>query len=131
MAGFLTGKRIWGCTTFVATISNYIYAHLMKDFTIFKHYWQSWHLKNYVPELAVSLNMIKMIMVNFLTKNSLLPAIIISTKPLSFVELAHTIKNGIIENRNKQLTQTARVLLLHGMRIWPQMVDQMFWPFAI
>jgi hypothetical protein len=29
------------------------------------------------------------------------------------------------------MTQTARVLLLHGMRMWPQMVDQMFWPFAI
>ncbi len=39
--------------------------------------------------------------------------------------------NGIIKNRNKQLTLTARVLLLHGMGMWPQMVDQMFWPFAI
>jgi hypothetical protein len=40
-------------------------------------------------------------------------------------------QNRIVENRNKQLTQTARVLLLQGMRMWPQMVDQMFWPFAI
>ncbi len=40
-------------------------------------------------------------------------------------------QNGIIKNINKQLTQTARVLLLHGMRMRPQMVDQMFWPFAI
>jgi hypothetical protein len=40
-------------------------------------------------------------------------------------------QNGIVENRNKQPTQPARVLLLHGMRMWPQMVDQMFWPFAI
>ncbi len=40
-------------------------------------------------------------------------------------------QNRIIKNRNKQLTQTVRVLLLHGMRMWPQMVDQMFWPFAI
>ncbi len=45
------------------------------------------------------------------------------------VSLHH--QNGITENRNKQLTQTARVLLLHGMRMWPQMVDQMVWPFAI
>jgi hypothetical protein len=40
-------------------------------------------------------------------------------------------QNVIVKNRNKQLTQTARVLLLHGTRMWPQMVDQMFWPFAI
>ena len=40
-------------------------------------------------------------------------------------------QNGIIENKNKQLTQIARTLLLHGMRMWPQMIDSMFWPFAI
>ncbi len=40
-------------------------------------------------------------------------------------------QNGIAENRNKHLTQTAEILLLHGMRMWLQMVDQMFWPFAI
>jgi hypothetical protein len=40
-------------------------------------------------------------------------------------------QNEINKNRNKQLTQTARVLLLHGMRMWPQMLDQMLWPFAI
>jgi hypothetical protein len=32
-------------------------------------------------------------------------------------------QNGIVENRNKPLTQSSRVLLLHGMRMWPQMVD--------
>jgi hypothetical protein len=34
MAGFLTNKQIWGCTTFIDHISDYIYVHLMKDFTI-------------------------------------------------------------------------------------------------
>jgi hypothetical protein len=33
MAGFLTSKQIWGCTTFVDHIINYIHFHLMKDFT--------------------------------------------------------------------------------------------------
>jgi hypothetical protein len=32
MAGFLTSKRIWGSTTFVDLVSDYIYVHLMKDF---------------------------------------------------------------------------------------------------
>ena len=40
-------------------------------------------------------------------------------------------QNGIIENRNKQLTLGARTLLLHGMRHWPQMVDSLFWLFVI
>ncbi len=69
-------------------------------------------------------------MVDFLTMNFLPPAII-SIKPLSFCGVGAHHQNRIIENRNKQLTQTARVLLLHGMQMWPQMVDQMFWLFAI
>ena len=40
-------------------------------------------------------------------------------------------QNGIIENKNKFLTQGARTLLLHAMRMWPQMIDSMFWPFAM
>jgi hypothetical protein len=44
------------------------------------------------------------------------------------VELVHTIK---MESSKTELTHIARVILLHGMRMWPQMVDQMFWPFAI
>jgi hypothetical protein len=91
MAGFLTSKQIWGCTTFVDHISDYIYVHLMKDFTITEALLAKLALKKTVPELTVPLNIIKLIMVDFLTKNSL-PSAIISTKPLSFVELVHTIK---------------------------------------
>jgi hypothetical protein len=36
-----------------------------------------------------------------------------------------------MKNRNKQLTLGAHTLLMHGMMHWPQMVDTMFWPFAI
>jgi hypothetical protein len=39
-------------------------------------------------------------------------------------------QNGIIENKNKMLTLAARTLLLHGIQMWPQMIDTMFWPFA-
>ena len=50
---------------------------------------------------------------------------------ISFCGVGAHHQNGIIENRNKQLTLGARTLLLHGMRHWPQMVDTMFWPFAM
>ena len=29
------------------------------------------------------------------------------------------------------MTTGARTLLLHGMRMWPQMIDEMFWPFSM
>ena len=40
-------------------------------------------------------------------------------------------QNGIIENKNKILTTGARTLLLHGIRMWQQMIDGVFWPFAM
>jgi hypothetical protein len=34
MSGFLTSRRIWGCTTFSGHVSNFVYVHLMQDFTV-------------------------------------------------------------------------------------------------
>ena len=51
--------------------------------------------------------------------------------PISFCGISAHHQNGIIENRNKQLTLGVHTMLLHGMRHWPQMIDIMFWPFAM
>ena len=40
-------------------------------------------------------------------------------------------QNDIIESKNKILTTGARTLLLHGIRMWPQMIDDMFWTFSM
>jgi len=34
MAGFLTNERLWGTTTFVDHVSDFVYVHLMKNFTL-------------------------------------------------------------------------------------------------
>ena len=39
-------------------------------------------------------------------------------------------QNCIVEHKNKILTQGVITLLLHGMRMWPQMIDQMFCSFV-
>jgi hypothetical protein len=36
MSSFLTSCRIWGCTTFCDHVSNFVYVHLMQDFTVNK-----------------------------------------------------------------------------------------------
>ena len=50
---------------------------------------------------------------------------------ISFCGVGAHHQNGIVEGKNKILTQGARTLLLHGMRMWPLMITTMFWPFAI
>ena len=50
---------------------------------------------------------------------------------ISYCGIGAYYRKGIVEHKNRILTQGARTLLLHGIRMWPQMIDQMFWPFAI
>ena len=50
---------------------------------------------------------------------------------INFFEVGAHHQNGIVENKNKILTNGARTLLLHGMIMWPQIIDEMFYPFAM
>ena len=34
MSGFITSHILWGCTTFVDPISDYVYVHLMRDLSL-------------------------------------------------------------------------------------------------
>ena len=36
MSGYLTSDRIWGCTTFCDHVSDFVYVHLMRNFTLAK-----------------------------------------------------------------------------------------------
>ncbi len=34
MSGFLTSRHIWGCTKFCDHVSDFVYVHLMQDYTL-------------------------------------------------------------------------------------------------
>ena len=40
-------------------------------------------------------------------------------------------QNGIVERRIRLITETARTLLLHAQRHWPEYITTMLWPFAV
>jgi hypothetical protein len=130
MQGKLSSARIWGTTTFVDHVTDYVYVHLMKDFTLEET------LKAklaYEKLLALSGHTVKAYRADngrFADKG-FHNACTQRDQQLSFCGVGAHHQNGIVENRNKQLTLGARTLLLHGMRKWPQMIDTMFWPFAM
>ena len=62
--------------------------------------------------------------------NGFVAAVNRKSQKLTFCEVGAHHQKIIIENKNKVLTTVARMLLLHGIRMWPQMIDDMFWPFA-
>ena len=56
---------------------------------------------------------------------------LIKNQKITFCVVGAHHQNGIVKNKNKILTTSARTLLLHGMRIWLQMIDKLFWLFSI
>jgi len=40
-------------------------------------------------------------------------------------------QNGIVERQNRSITESARTMLLHAERLWPEGVSPLLWPFAL
>ncbi len=117
MSGFLTSQRIWGCTTFCDHVSDFVYVHLMRDFTVDKTILA---VNAFEKVMAQAQHFVKHYHAEVNRK----------AQKITFCAVGAHHQNGIIENKNKMLTLSARILLLHGIRMWPQMIDTMFWPFA-
>ena len=130
MAGFPTSDRIWGKTNFCDHVSNFVYVHLMQNFTLEETLLAK---KAYEKVLAQARRSAKHYHADNgrFSDKGFHQDITDKGQSITFCGVGAHHQNGIIENRNKQLTLGARTLLLHGMRHWPQMIDTMFWPFAI
>ena len=130
MAGFLTSQRLWGCTTFVDHVSDYVYVHLMRDMTLDETLLAKSAWEKVMAQAGRTVRHYHADNGRF-ADNGFIDSINDSDQKITFCGVGAHHQNGIVENKNKILTQGARTLLLHGMRMWPQMVDEMFWPFAL
>jgi hypothetical protein len=130
MAGFLTSKRIWGLHHVCDHVSDYMYVYLMKDFTIIKKLLAKLAFEKLCTKASWTVEHYQVDNGQFVHKE-FLAACNNLNQTIEFCGVGAYHQNRIAKNRNKQLTQTARFHLLHGMRMLPQMVDQMFWPFAL
>ena len=130
MAGALTSRRIWGCTNFVDHVSDFVYVHLMQDLTLDETMLSKVAFEKICDRAGRTVKHYQADNGRFADK-AFLDDCNSKNQTITFCGVGAHHQNGIVENRNKQLTQGARTLLLHGMRLWPQMIDQMFWPFAV
>ena len=130
MSGFLTSRRIWGVTTFCDHVSDFVYVHLMRDFTVEETILAT---KAFEKVLAEAKRSVKHYHADngAFAHNGFLSSVKNNNQTITFCGVGAHHQNEIIENKNKMLTLAARTLLLHGIRMWPQMIDTMFWPFAI
>ena len=130
MSGFLTSQRLWGCTTFVDHVSDYVYVHLMRDMTLDETLLAKQAWEKVIAQAGRTVKHYHADNGRF-ADNGFIDSVNASNQTITFCGVGAHHQNGIVENKNKILTQGARTLLLHGMRMWPQMVDEMFWPFAM
>ena len=61
--------------------------------------------------------------------DSLMSLIKNTKRPFCGVEAYH--RNGIVKNKKNIMTTDARTLLLHSIKLWQKMIDEIFFPFAI
>jgi hypothetical protein len=130
MAGFPTSDRIWGKTNFCDHVSNFVYVHLMQNFTLEETLLAKKAYEKVLAQAGRSAKHYHADNGRFFDKG-FHQDITDKGQSITFCGVGAHHQNGIIENRNKQLTLGAGTLLLHGMRHWPQMIDTMFWPFVI
>ena len=63
---------------------------------------------------------------NSFSDNGFIDAINNKYQKITFCGVGEHHQNGIVENKNKIMTTGSRRLLLHGIIMWPQMIDAMF-----
>ena len=62
--------------------------------------------------------------------NGFIDAINQKYQKITFCGVGVHYQNGIVKNKNNILTTGARTLLIHSIRMWPQMIDNLFWPLS-
>ena len=110
-------------------VSDFVYVHLMQDFTLAETLLAKYAWEKVLAQANRTVKHYHADNGRFADKG-FVDAANAQDQKLTFCGVGAHHQNGIIENKNKILTQGARTLLLHGMRMWPQMIDHLFWPFA-
>jgi hypothetical protein len=129
MSGFLTSCRIWGRTTVFDHARDFVFVHLMRDFTVDETILA---VKAFEKVMAQANCTVKHYHPNndAFAHKGFLDKVNRKAQKITFHAVGAYHHYGIIENKNKMLTLATRTLLLHDIRMWPQMIDTMFWPFA-
>ena len=122
-------KSLMRCT-FFDHVSDYVYVHLMRDLSLTKTLLAKPAMEKFMSQSGRTVNHYHSKNGRF-ADNGFIDAVNGKYQKLKFCGVGAHHQNGIIENKNKILTTGGRTLLLNGRGMWPNMIDEMFWPFAI
>jgi hypothetical protein len=115
MSGFPTSDCIWGTTNFCDHASDFVYVHLMRNFTLEETLLAKRAYEKILKQAGRTAKHYHADNGHFSNKG-FHKDIDDKGQELSFCGVGAHHQNGIIENHNKQLTLGRRTLLLHGVR---------------
>ena len=118
MSVLLTNQRLWGATTFVDHVSDYVYVHLMLDLSLAEKLLAKEAMEKVMAQAGQTVTHYHTNNGHF-ADNGFVDAVNTKSRKLTFCGVGAHHQNGIIEKKNKILTTGARTLLLHGIRMWP------------
>ena len=128
--GTMTRARIWGATIFVDYATKWVKVCLMEDASgdstleakeSFEH---ACSCRGVDPKHYHADN-------GRFAENTFTEDCKSKAQKITFCGVGAHHQNGVSENTIKHLTLSARTLLLHAQRHWPEYVTTMLWPFAL
>ena len=128
--GAMTRARIWGATIFVDYATKFIKVHLMQNATGEA----TLEAKNSFEQACASRGVTPK---HYHANNGRFAETTFTSdcksklQKLTFCGVGAHHQNGVAENTIKQLTLTARTLLLHAQLHWPEYISTMLWPLAL
>ena len=129
-AGRLTNDRITAATVFVDHFSNYSYVVLMTSPSGEETLRAKQEFEAHAASLGVRISHYHADNGRF-KENIFMDDVKLHAQTISFCGVNAHHQNGIVERHNRTLTDSARTMLLHAERMWPEAVTQILWPFAL
>ena len=99
MSGFLTNQRLWGATTFVDHVSDYVYVHLMRDLSLTETFLAKSAMEKVMAQTGQTVKHYHADNGQF-SENGFIDAVSGKDRKITFCGIGVHHQNGIIENKN-------------------------------
>ena len=129
-SGILTYERFWGAVIFVDHATDFTHGHLVKSISSQETLNAKHAYERVARAHGVTIKGYHADNLRF-NDNRFTGDCVSAGQNLSFCGVGAHHQNGVVERKNKDLTNGARTVLLHAQRKWPKVIKSILWPYAL
>ena len=128
--GILTHERFWGAVIFVDHATDFVYGHPVKGITSQETLDAKHAYERKAKENGVVVNGYHADNLHF-NSNKFMGDCVSAGQRMTFCGVGAHHQNGVVERKNRELTEAARTVLLHAQRKWHKVIKPILWPYAL